>query len=80
MNKIIKFILKVPILTSTKFIYKELNVLDFDRLLCKITLLLIFKHKMYLPFSYHNYYTRFKKNVNTIVPNIVKSNLVAKVA
>jgi len=51
MNKIIKFILKVPILiTCDKFIYKELNVLDFEKLLTKCTLLLSFKHKMYLPY------------------------------
>jgi len=58
MNYIIKFILKVPILTYTKFNYKELNILDFDKLLTKCTLrctlILSFKHKMYLPRN-HNY-------------------------
>lgn len=49
MYKIIKFILKILILTCTKFIYKELNFLDFDKLLTKCTLLLNLKLNMYLP-------------------------------
>lgn len=61
MNKIIKFILKIPILTYTKFIFKEFNVVYFDKFLMKCTLLLNFKHKMYLSSYYHIYNTRLKK-------------------
>lgn len=75
MNKIIKFILKIPILIYTKFIYKELNVLYFDKLLMKCTLLLNFKYKMYLPSCYHIYNTRLKKNIFIRLYQIVKNNL-----
>lgn len=72
MNKIIKFILKLPILTCTTFIYNELNVLDIDKLLIKCTLLLSFKHKMYLPPCNHDYNTRFRKNINVTIPKCNK--------
>lgn len=63
MNKIIRFILKVPILTRTKCIYKELNALNFDKLFTKYTLLLSVKQKMYLPPCNHiNYYNTIFKN------------------
>jgi hypothetical protein len=72
MNTIIKFILKLPILTCTKFIYNELNILDFDKLLIKCILLLSFKHKMYLPSCKHDYNTRFRKNINVTIPKCNK--------
>lgn len=45
MNKIIKFILKLPMLTRTKFIHNELHILDFVKLLTKFTIKLVFKYK-----------------------------------
>jgi len=68
MNKIIKFILKVPILTCGKFIYKELNVLEFEKLLTKCSLLLSLKHKMYLPSCIYNY------NIVSFIHYIIYNN------
>lgn len=68
MNKIIKYILRLPNYTNTDYLYKEINVLSFDRLLNKCTLLLAFKHKKYFTNCNHNYNTRLKKNINIIAP------------
>lgn len=49
MNKIIRFILSLPSFTNTDFLYKEFNVLNFDKCLYKYTLLTTYKHKKYFP-------------------------------
>lgn len=73
MNKLIKFILKLPSYTSTDTIYKELNVFNFDKLFKKSVLLLIYKHRNFVPICNHNVNTRFKKNININIPRCYKS-------
>jgi len=72
MNMIIKYILNLPRLTNTDFMYKEFNVLNFDKLLNKCILLLAFKHKMYFLNCCNYYNTRLEKNINISVPIHIK--------
>lgn len=61
-NKIIKFILKLPNYTCSDIIYKELNVFNFEKLLKKNLLLIMYKQRSIVPICNHNVNTRFKKN------------------
>lgn len=47
--------------------YKKLNVLNFDKLLTKCTLLVAFKHRNYLLIWNHNHNTRLEKNMNIYI-------------
>lgn len=60
MNEIIKFILILPILKRTIFIYKDLIAPDFIKLLTKFTLLLVFRYKKYIPTYKHIYNSKYK--------------------
>jgi len=73
-NKIIKFILKLPSYTSFDAIYNDLNVFNFDKLFKKCLLLFMYKHINIIPICKHNLNTRFKSNVNLYyIPKCYKS-------
>jgi len=71
-NGIIKFLLNLPMITSTSLIYKEFNVKHLICIYKSSVLVDLYKHKKLITLLDHEHNTRYKKNINILLPNLNK--------
>jgi len=71
-NCIIKYLLNLPILTNTTLIYKELKVNDFKYIYNFNTLIELYKNKHLIITMDHDHKTRYKYNINILLPSYNK--------
>lgn len=69
---IIKFLLNLPVNTSTAFIYKEMKIKDFKFNYNLSVLIDLYQHKNLIPQTDHDHNTRYKRNINICLPNLNK--------
>jgi len=71
-NCIIKFLLNLPMNTNTELIYNEFNVNNFKFNYNLSVLVDVYKQKNLIPTLDHDHNTRYKQNINILVPNLNK--------
>jgi len=71
-NCIIKYLLFLPIQTSSILIYKELEVKDFKCNYNLSVLIQLYKHKHLIPTINYEHSTRYKKNIKINLPHVNK--------
>ncbi|KAL4108197.1 hypothetical protein QTP88_018437 [Uroleucon formosanum] len=71
-NCIIKFLLNLPMTTSTSSIYKEINVKHLKCIYKLSVLVDLYKHKNLITLLDNEHNTRYKQNINILLPNLHK--------